>query len=453
MKSKIHELIAQLYRSNTDILKFIGSVISPHSDEIAKIFYAEMLAHPEARVFLDHELVGRRLGISMARWLKLLFDPDQFDNMEEYIVWQTEIGHAHARVKIPMHLITMGMRILKREINYRLTDSSLDRAGLVKSLLLTGELIDYLIELINESYVRDTIENDRSVQALQMEMINGNFALECQRLHLSLSEWLRETMLELYSGDAAGFGRIGKVTDSNFGLWVTHKMGLLFQNSAQVPKMQEMLARIDGSLDEAIRLRREKSDDIFRSELVSMNNLVNETGYLLGDIVEQTLSMESSRDPLTRVLNRRYLTVIMQRENDISTTQHTKYAVLFVDLDHFKQVNDSYGHDTGDRVLSQVADQLRDLVRPCDFIFRYGGEEFLVLLPNITEHQALNAAERIRKSIEGKVLILDSGIIKVTASIGLSIYGGQADFQQVIKLADEALYRAKHLGRNQVVMA
>jgi diguanylate cyclase len=451
MKTKIHELIEHLYRDHQDTLEFIGGVVTPHSAQIAKVFYDEMLAQPEAKTFIDHGLVQQRLHASMARWIGVLFDPSQFGKMEEYIAWQTEIGHVHARVKIPMHLIILGMRILKREINFRLADSSLDRAGLVKSLLLTGELIDYLIELINESYVRDTIENDRSVQALQMEMVNGNFALECQRLHLSLSEWLRETMFELYSNDISEFERIRKVTDSNFGLWVTHKMGLLFPNNVQVPKMLEMLAQIDGLISQAIQHRQAGNDSAFRKELITLNNLVNETGYLLGDIVEQTLSMESSRDPLTRVLNRRYLTVIMQRENDISATQNTKYAVLFVDLDHFKQVNDTYGHDTGDRVLSQVAEQIRDLVRPCDFIFRYGGEEFLVLLPNVTEQQALNAAERIRKSVEGKMLVLDSGIIKVTTSIGLSIYDGQTDYQQVIKLADDALYQAKNMGRNQVV--
>lgn len=128
-------------------------------------------------------------------------------------------------------------------------------------------------------------------------------------------------------------------------------------------------------------------------------------------------------------------------------------AVCVIDIDHFKQVNDTYGHDIGDRVLAEVARVLNEQKRSEDFLTRWGGEEFLLLLAEVDSHSAYRSAERLRSAIETQRLHLDDGtILSVTVSVGVALVG-EGGFNAAFMVADKALYRAKHRGRNQVQMS
>lgn len=118
-----------------------------------------------------------------------------------------------------------------------------------------------------------------------------------------------------------------------------------------------------------------------------------------------------------------------------------------MDIDYFKQVNDKLGHEAGDKVLMYLAQQLKSLVRSTDYIIRWGGEEFLILMPGCEINQAVRVAEKIRESVEEG----ENEVCKITLSIGVAAYEG-GDYHDVIKKADEAMYQAKKGGRNQVVL-
>ena len=121
---------------------------------------------------------------------------------------------------------------------------------------------------------------------------------------------------------------------------------------------------------------------------------------------------------------------------------------------HFKRVNDEHGHDAGDRVLQQVAAQIVAQVRAGDFVFRYGGEEFLAVLAEIDEARAMVVAEKIRQRIEELEVSLSGGrSIRLTVSIGLAANDGHPDYQRLIDRADRALYVAKNAGRNRIAKA
>ena len=121
------------------------------------------------------------------------------------------------------------------------------------------------------------------------------------------------------------------------------------------------------------------------------------------------------------------------------------------DIDHFKQVNDTYGHDTGDYVLKTVAAIVHDVIREYDYAFRMGGDEFLLLLPETNDDQALILAERIRQGIENKTFIVKDNKLFVTASFGISEYNHiDTSIEHIAKRADEALYQVKEYGRNSV---
>jgi diguanylate cyclase (GGDEF)-like protein len=160
-------------------------------------------------------------------------------------------------------------------------------------------------------------------------------------------------------------------------------------------------------------------------------------------------------DPLTGLHNRRSLYSHLEREFIRSQRYKHPFAVAMLDLDHFKQVNDTYGHQTGDRVLKFLADVLRQTTRNTDVPGRFGGEEFMVLAPETGRETVAIMAERIREAVERQSRDLGDGMPRVTISIGAASTEilTATTFEDLVHLADEALYRAKREGRNRVVVA
>ncbi len=158
-------------------------------------------------------------------------------------------------------------------------------------------------------------------------------------------------------------------------------------------------------------------------------------------------------DALTRVFNRSFLDLQLPLEIERATRNSEPMAMLVLDLDDFKQINDSYGHDAGDQVLRQFGDLLRETLRKVDMVFRFGGEEFVVLLPRLDEDSAIRAAERLREAISGHrfEIAADRPPLTATVSVGGAIYPRDAlSEESLFRAADEACYRAKRGGKNRV---
>ncbi len=166
----------------------------------------------------------------------------------------------------------------------------------------------------------------------------------------------------------------------------------------------------------------------------------------------QNLESIATIDGLTNVLNRRGLEDASIKMQDMCKRINLSMAVLLIDIDHFKKVNDKYGHLVGDDALRHLAKVVAGVLRSSDAFGRYGGEEFCAFLPNTTESDAIGLAERIRAAVEASALRLGSVTIKTTISIGVadSVRAGY-DFKGLVAAADSALYGAKNGGRNQVV--
>lgn len=181
---------------------------------------------------------------------------------------------------------------------------------------------------------------------------------------------------------------------------------------------------------------------------------------LQADLVaaRDALYQQAMHDALTGLLNRAAIAQALEQELMRAARQHTPLGVIVADLDHFKQVNDRYGHLAGDRVLMETAQRIRAVVRPYDRVGRYGGEEFLILCPGCTEQDAVQVAERIRKSIEHHPIEISSQeTITVTICLGVTASGADEaqDPTLLVQYADRALYQAKDRGRNraEVMMA
>ena len=172
--------------------------------------------------------------------------------------------------------------------------------------------------------------------------------------------------------------------------------------------------------------------------------------------LHETVERQAVTDELTGLANVRAFTSILDRELERSRRFESELALLLMDLDDFKLVNDTYGHQQGDEVLAQVARVLRELSRELDTPARYGGEEMAVVLPQTDVEGAKMLAERIRKGVKAlRVPRVDGGgVLEVTASFGVaSVPDSAADRESLIAAADAALYRAKRGGKNRVERA
>ena len=162
-----------------------------------------------------------------------------------------------------------------------------------------------------------------------------------------------------------------------------------------------------------------------------------------------------SVDRLTKVYNRNYYETQLPLEIERANRSRVNFAFLIIDIDDFKKVNDTYGHEAGDGVLRLVAQTVRRSLRRIDLIFRYGGEEFVVILPGAGSESARRTAERIRGVVaRAEHALADGRKVKVTISIGGCIYPGNAQNEsQLLRMADKALYEAKEEGKNRVVFS
>jgi diguanylate cyclase (GGDEF)-like protein len=164
------------------------------------------------------------------------------------------------------------------------------------------------------------------------------------------------------------------------------------------------------------------------------------------------MQYQATHDGLTGVWNRKAVLDLMRREFEIAARANQTFGVLMLDADHFKRVNDTYGHLAGDAVLKELAQRIQDSIRSYDFTGRYGGEEFLVVLPSCSRPELLDCAERIRAAIARKPIQAEGTDLRITVSIGAAVLDPFRNTEKdALASADAALYQAKHSGRNQVV--
>jgi diguanylate cyclase (GGDEF)-like protein len=173
------------------------------------------------------------------------------------------------------------------------------------------------------------------------------------------------------------------------------------------------------------------------------------------ELANKRLKKLSITDGLTELFNHRHVHQLLHDEFERSLRMGEPVAVAMMDLDRFKQVNDTYGHPTGDVILFETAQLIKQTAREIDMPGRYGGEEFIAILPGTEEEAAAHFAERVRQAVESHVFRDGATEVRMTVSCGVASFPGDGIDapEALLKAADEALYQAKHGGRNQVVRA
>lgn len=167
-------------------------------------------------------------------------------------------------------------------------------------------------------------------------------------------------------------------------------------------------------------------------------------------LAHNSLEHQAMHDPLTGILNRRAILDALSRELARARRQHVGLAIGICDIDHFKKINDTYGHPVGDEVLCGLVRTMESNLRQYDLLGRFGGEEFLVLTPGVTENDVITVYQRLVSEAAQNSLATKSGNVSVTISIGVKVLTGEEHMDELLKAADEALYDAKNGGRNRV---
>lgn len=171
--------------------------------------------------------------------------------------------------------------------------------------------------------------------------------------------------------------------------------------------------------------------------------------------LQENLRVQALRDPLTGLWNRRGISGLLRKEFNRSQRQGLPLGIIMADLDHFKSINDTHGHEAGDAVLREAALRMKSAVRTYDFVSRYGGEEFLIFAPECDAQGALALAERIRFNLAKEPVTVPNAELPVTASFGVASFDGEneSDLDSLVRAADAALYRSKENGRDRVEIA
>lgn len=193
------------------------------------------------------------------------------------------------------------------------------------------------------------------------------------------------------------------------------------------------------------------STDVFQAHIHVASRMMQH--QLKQRLLQQSLWNQANHDPLTEISNRRSILRTLEREATLCSQRLNPLGLLMMDLDFFKQINDRFGHDCGDAVLKETANRLKKCIRNSDSVGRFGGEEFLAVIPNCSGEELVRLAERIRQSIK-KPMSYKQILIPMSISIGVSVhFQPGTEVMESLRRADQALYVAKEMGRDRVVCA
>ena len=439
--------LARLDTTSAEAFALLDALAADTPASLARHFYAVLMDDSRANRFLDHEQVRHRLQPALQRWLQQVLCA-RSGHVDALLQQQNVIGDVHARVGIPVDLVLRGMRVIK----LALVDAAVQRAT---SPALAHEAIATLLcsvgiaqEGMTLAYSRSRERSARADAAYRLFSLIQNISAERERQRALLLDWENQLLYAL--AGPAGLASVEPLAGAEFGLWFVHKGIPSFGQSSETDHTLELIAQIDQLL------ARQQTGNALPPLpcLEQIRQRLAQIHHLQGMLFERIGQLDSGSDTLTNLLNRRFLPTVLRREIELGNSNNSSFAVLLIDLDHFKQINDNHGHETGDRALQQVAATLSQYTRGSDYLFRYGGEEFVAVVVGVNEGQACAIAENLRKLIANQPLQLPDGTgLPLSASIGVAVFDGHPDYERLMARADAAMYQAKHAGRNQVVLS
>lgn len=424
----------------------LSCLVASQAGALVTRFYQVLEQDQDAREYLSKDLVRNRLSGALARWLTSLFPGDAPPDFDSMAALQLHVGAVHARIGLPLKLVSRGLRLMMEGLIHTIL-SEADPQYRRVSLTASCATLSIAIDIMNTAWVEQNRRNRQSAEAFRLFALGKNLTQERETQRAAMAEWMQQTMFTVAARE--GLEDLPDLHGSEFGLWLAHRGAVLFEGTPEMRRAQSMVERIDRVLLPQIR----RAENL-REALASLSADAAEIRGLVLQCFNAAARIEGGHDALTGVLSRRFMDAILTREVETARRRHASFSVALIDLDFFKSINDRFGHAAGDHVLRQAAEVILDVVRAGDFVFRYGGEEFLVTLAEMDLPGAIEFGERVLEAMHAKGARLHDGTpLAITASIGVAEFAGEPDFQRLTQAADEALYKAKNEGRNRVCAA
>lgn len=428
------------------------TVILSNRDQLESHYRHYLESDPQIASVLSTPASREELTGAFMAWLGELMNFNAM-SADAFCDRQMRIGSMMARVGYPPHAISRGLHKLTLWFIDRLAATPLPADQLVPSMRFVVMLVGTCMEIREVSYHSNVASLSRLGEAYRLHALSLNLGLERERQRAALLEWSHRLLLSVHQD--AWAESLNRIDRSEFGLWLTHKAPLLFDRDTELERIVASARRIDGELLPALSAAAASGRPATLEGIQRIEAELATIRFALNNLFDTHLELEKGRDQLTHLLNRRFLPPVLMREIALQRSGVGKgLCALLLDIDHFKVVNDTHGHDGGDIALQHAASIVVSAIRPADFAFRYGGEEFAILLVEADLELGLKIAERIRSRMEASAAALPNGrSARLTVSVGLAGFAGELDFEAFLKRADMALYEAKQAGRNRVVVA
>ena len=444
-----NEWLALLDQTDPQIRQQAADIAVAHAQALSVEFYRVVLADPHAEEFLSNEQVEKQLKTALEKWLIDILSCNVGD-VEGLMAAQHTVAEVHARIGIPVELVEMGFRALKKILYPVIIYGPQPSADKLQIYHFAINSIDLAMEVMSRAFSFSESSMAKEDENYRIFSLLENAEEEKERQISSLLSWELEIIYKVVlDGD---LGNTLPLSQSDFGLWFNHKGRHYFSGIAEVGHISRLLQNFDGILATINDTPKPLDSKTHRNKfLLQLRSTVSQITTLLRELFEEVSRHEVGMDVLTKLLNRRFLPTIFKREIAHANRVGTPLSILVIDVDKFKQINDTWGHNTGDEILRRVSQVFYDNVRSSDYVFRYGGDEFIIVLTESTVHDTLRTAERIRSRVEKtKVKAPNGEDIMLSLSIGAAMFSGHPDYERLIQLADEARYIAKKRGRNCV---
>ena len=428
----------------------VRSVLRHNADDLRQRYHDYLNSDPDLMRLMGTDGNSIEFTHGFMAWVAKLVDVESRSEAD-FFSEQHTIGESLARIGFPPHAVSRAIRKTKLWFLRQLAKTDISRDQLIDDMTFVIRLFDLSLEIREDGYEKNSASNARVNEAYRLHLLGQNLAMERERQRAALMEWGHGMLATFYQRETDG--KLPRLQKSDFGLWLNHEAHILFEREPKLERIKEALNRIDTELVPALERLSFADPSGITATARRIEDELAAIKFALNAVFDAHIHIENGRDPLTHLLTRRFAPSVLMREIQLQKAATAQgFCVLILDVDHFKNVNDTYGHKGGDSALKNIADKITESVRRTDFVFRYGGEEILIVLVECDDAAGLELAENVRKRIADMVISLpEGGEFSVTVSIGLAAFQGEMDYEQLLLRADKAVYEAKENGRNRVV--